>query len=54
MNTLPTARWWPLPTLVDLTELRPERLPFFEIARRELHQIVQPGALMIAAYGLVQ
>src|SRR5215210_98398 len=54
MDTRPSARWWPLPTVVDLPELRPERLSFFEIALGELHQVVQPGALMIAAYGLVQ
>src|ERR687897_4847 len=54
MDTRPTARWWPLPTVVDLPELRPERLSFFEIALGELHQVVQPGALVIAAYGLVQ
>src|SRR4029450_1102837 len=54
MDTRPSARWWPLPTVVDLPELRPERLSFFQIALGELHQVVQPGALMIAAYGLVQ
>jgi hypothetical protein len=40
--------------VVDLPELQAERLPLLQIALRELHQFVQPGALVVAAYSLVQ
>src|SRR5829696_9066029 len=39
---------------VDLPELQPERLPLLKIAFRELHQVVQSGALVVAAYSLMQ
>src|SRR5918992_2941878 len=54
MDTCSTSRWRPLQTVVDLPELRFERLPLFEIALRELHQIVQSGALVVAADRFVQ
>src|SRR5919112_1389539 len=54
MDTCSTSRWRPLQTVVDLPELRFERLPLFEIALRELHQIVQSGALVVAANRFVQ
>ena len=54
MDTRPIPRRRPLQTAVDLPELQPERLPLLQIARRELHQFIQPGTLVVAAYSLVQ
>jgi hypothetical protein len=39
---------------VDLPELQPEQLPLLKIAFRELHQVVQSDALVVAAYSLMQ
>jgi len=39
--------------VVDLSELDSERLPLLKIALRELHQFIQPFALVVAAYGLM-
>src|SRR5919202_432078 len=54
MDTRPTSRRRPLQTVVDLPELRLKRLPLFEIVLGELHQVVQSGALVVAAHRLVQ
>src|ERR671913_268140 len=54
MDTRPISRRRPLQLLVDLPELQLERLPLPEIALCELHQLVQPGAFVVAAYRLVQ
>src|SRR5215212_752276 len=54
MDTRLTSRRGPLQTIVDLPELQPERLPLLKIAFRELHQVVQSGALVVAAYSLMQ
>jgi hypothetical protein len=40
--------------VVDLSELDSERLPLLKIALCELHQFIQPFALVVAAYGLMQ
>src|ERR687897_1158663 len=54
MNTRPTSRRRPLQVVVDLSELDSERLPLLKIALCELHQFIQPFALVVAAYGLMQ
>src|SRR5215210_8340759 len=54
MDTRPTSRWWPLQMIVDLSELQSEWLSLIKVALRELHQILQSSAFMVAAYSLVQ
>src|SRR5215211_3044218 len=54
MDTRPSSRRRPFQPLVDLSELQSERLPLLEITFGELHQIVQPLTLMVAAHRLVQ
>src|SRR5919107_2099068 len=54
MDTRPSSRRRPFKPLVDLSELQSERLPLLEITFGELHQIVQPLTLMVAAHRLVQ
>src|SRR5215210_5253204 len=54
MNTCTISRWRPFQSIVDLPELRCEGLPLLEVSLRELHQIIQPLALVVAAYSLVQ
>src|SRR5919107_4632008 len=54
MDTRSSSRRRPFQPLVDLSELQSERLPLLEITFGELHQIVQPLTLMVAAHRLVQ
>src|SRR5215216_638006 len=54
MDTRPSSRRRPFQPLVDLSELQSESLPLLEITFGELHQIVQPLTLMVAAHRLVQ
>src|SRR5215211_1166401 len=54
MDTRLSSRRRPFQPLVDLSELQSERLPLLEITFGELHQIVQPLTLMVAAHRLVQ
>jgi hypothetical protein len=44
----------PFQLLVDLPEFEPEGLSLLEVTFGELHQIIEPGTLVVAAYGLMQ
>src|SRR5215204_882462 len=48
-----TSRRRPLQMTVEFSELQSEGLPLLEIAFGELHQIIQPATLMVAAHRLM-
>jgi steroid delta-isomerase-like uncharacterized protein len=50
----PVSRWRPFQPLVVFSQPEIERLPLLEIVSCELHQIIQPSTLMVAAHRLVQ
>src|SRR5215213_10329382 len=50
----PVSRWRPFQPLVVFSQPKIERLPLVEIVSCELHQIIQPSTLMVAAHRLVQ
>src|SRR5919107_755336 len=54
MGPRSSSRRRPFRQLVDRSKLQSERLPLLEITFGELHQIVQPLTLMVAAHRLVQ
>ena|SRR5215211_5176721 len=54
MNTCTISRRRPFQLIVGFPKLQCEGLPRLEISLRELHQFIQPLALVVAAYGLVQ
>jgi hypothetical protein len=44
----------PFQLLVDPSEFEPEELSLAEVTFGEFHQIIEPGALVVAAYSLMQ